>query len=388
MSVGDWYDPCPGCGEAVCECPSLDEHPGLLPHEKRANDASLFQAAVMRESHRLRVLAAAREQLANEEHAKHWKPPASFGSLTEELSRPDEAAEWRIKGLLGVGHNAIVVAKRKAGKTTLIGNLVRSLVDCESFLGRFDVTPGTGAVAIFNYEVDERQYRRWLRETGIINTDQVHVLHLRGSTLPLSDDRVRAWVVKWLKDRQISTWIPDPYSRAYIGSVVNGNADPEVGKFLDTLDVIKAEAGVSELVMPVHSSKAKVESGDESAIGSQRLEGWPDSMWYLTKDYETGLRFLRAEGRDIDVDEEQLTYDLATRSLKLGGWDRATTIKHLDADHVVEFVRENPGCTQNTIGAKFGWGATKAKQIIAATANRIRTEPGPNKSVLHYVTGL
>lgn len=382
-------DPCPGCGESSCACPSHEEVPyGSLPHEREIRAIEAFNVLVDKEAARVRVVNAAREIVAAEEHARNWKPPASFGTLTEELAQPDDGPNWRIKGLLGVGHNAIVVAKRKAGKTTLIGNLVRSVVDGESFLGRFSTTPMDGSVAIFNYEVDERQYRKWLRETGIVNTDRVHVLHLRGTSLPMSDARVCKWVVKWLAEREVTMWLPDPYSRAYVGCVDNGNDEAKVGKFLDILDILKGEAGVSELVMPVHTGKGRVESGDESAIGSQRLEAWPDSMWYLTKDQETGLRFLRAEGRDVDVDEEQLTYNESTRCLKLGGWDRVTTVRLLDADKVVDFVVANPGCTQNAIGSHFGWGAAKAKTAISLAGVRIRTQPGPNKSTLHYPTGL
>lgn len=344
-----------------------------------------FKQRVQQEAHQIRIRNAARELVAAEEHAKSWKPPADFGTLKDELAQADQAPQWRVKGLLGLGHNAIPVARRKAGKTTLIGNLVRSVVDGEPFLGRFDVTPIEGSVAIFNYEVDELQYRRWLRETRIVHADRVHVLHLRGKALPLSDVRIRKWVINWLKERDVTMWLPDPYSRAYVGCVENGNDEAQVGRFLDILDVIKAEAGVSELVMPTHTPKAKTESGDETAIGSQRLEAWPDSMWYLTKDQKSGLRFLRAEGRDIDVAEEQLTYNEATRSLILGGWDRNTTVKRLDADLVVSYVTENPGCTQNAIQDNFpGWDARKTKAAVHAAGRRINVQLGRNRAKLHY----
>lgn len=339
-----------------------------------------------REVARLHLVADAREIFAAERHARGWTPPVSHGPLTDELALPDDLPRWRLKNLLGVGHNAVLVAPRKAGKTTMVDNLVSAYVDGGPFLGRFEVTPADAAVAIFNYEVEETQYRRWLRESGIVNTDRVHVLHLRGQPLPLKDAQVRGWVTRWLRDRGVGLWIVDPYSRAYVGSLDNGNDEAQVGSFLDTLDVIKAEAGASELVMPVHTPKAKVEAGEESAIGSQRLEGWPDSMWYLVRDFETGLRFLRAEGRDVDVGEEQLTYDPFTRGLTLGGWDRAGMRRKADVETLMGYLRANPGATQNDIRSGLEWGADRVKKAVGQAGQGVRSEEKKGAR-LHYAVG-
>lgn len=341
--------------------------------------------ALAREVARLHLQAEAREIFAAERHAQGWAPPPDHGSLSAEVQLPDEDTSWRFQGLLGVGHNAVLVAGRKVGKTSIVNNLIRSYVDGEPFLNRFTTTGTDAGIAMFNYEVDERQYRRWIREVGIVNTDRVFMLHLRGRTLPLRDPQVRAWVVRWLRERHVGLWLLDPYSRAYIGSLDNGNDEAQVGTFLDTLDIIKQDAGVAELVMPVHTPKARVEAGDETAIGSQRLEGWPDSMWYLTRDFESGLRFMRAEGRDVDVPEEQLSFDQASRRLVLGGWDRASLRKQTDSTTVVEAVRTNQGCSQNDLMAALQWGSQRVKKAIQAAGGRIRTAPGKGGANHHYV---
>lgn len=396
--TAEWGDfPCPDCTDAVIGYYHLNNKPRTCPYDgmrvpslRERKAARDLAERVSAEADRMRVRDLAHEQVEAERHARTWRPPADHGSLTDELGIPDDGPQWRLRGLLGVGHNAVLVASRKAGKTTVVSNLIRAYVDEEPFLGRFEVEPTPAAVAVFNYEVDERQYRRWLRESGILKTDRVHVLHLRGRTLPLKDARVRAWVTGWLRDRGVGLWVVDPYSRAYVGSLDNGNDEAQVGAFLDTLDVIKRDAGVSELVMPVHTPKARAEAGEETAIGSQRLEGWPDSMWYLTRDLTSGSRFLRAEGRDVDVDEQQLTYDKATRRLTLGGWDRATVTKRKDADDVVTYVSAHPGASQNAIELALGWGVARVRKAlgVAATANRLRIESGPNNSRRHFAQVL
>jgi len=357
----------------------LDGRPSAAPDREHADHQALVRD-------RLRYRRAddeARELFANEQHAKSWSPPEEFGSLADELAIPEPEVSFRFKGMLGAGHNALLVATRKAGKTTMVNHALRCLADGEPFLGRFETTPVDGRIAVFNYEVGAEQYRKWLRDVGIRNTEKVSLLHLRGKRLPIGDPRVREWIVKWLRARDIKVWVLDPYPRAAVGTVADGNAEMQVGTFLDHLDVIKAESGVEELIMPAHTPKAKVESGDESASGSQRLEGWPDTLWYLTKD-EADCRFLRAEGRDVDVAEELLTYEKANRSLRLGGWDRKTVAKNRDVEMLREFVRDNPGCTQNAIETACGWGPSRTKRT--ADVSGVRKEPGPSRSVLHYLT--
>ncbi len=301
------------------------------------------------------------------EHAQTWAPPVEVGNLETWLAQPRRRVRYRIQGMLGVGHNATVVARRKIGKTTLIDNLVRCYVDGYPFLNRFEVTPTDRSVAIFNYEVEAEQYRDWLRETGIANTQRVHVLNLRGIRLPLASQRAQSWVIRWLAERNIGLWIIDPYSRAYVGSVDNGNDESQVGRFLDAIDVVKSEAGVDESVMGVHTPKAEVEEGQETSIGSQRLEAWPDVIWYLTREREKGTRFLRAEGRDVELQERELNYDPATRmlALDLNSGTRAETRLNQEVLVLVEFIRAHPNCSGRDIREGLGWRGERVDRVKA-----------------------
>ena len=357
---------------------------------------SLHATEILEEGKRLRVRDTARGRYESFKHGRDWAEPVVHGPLCQELLIPDTDPQWRIEGILGNGHNAILVAGRKAGKTTLINDLVRAYVDDEDFLATQRVVPSGRGIAIFNYEVDERQYRRWLREVGVSNADRVHVMHLRGRTLPMLSPQICKWVTQWLAERDIGLWTLDPYSRAYLGSVQNGNDEAQVSAFLDILDVIKADAGVSELVMSVHTPKARVEDGAETAIGSQRLEGWPDVMWFLTRDGRQ--RYLRAEGRDVEVTETQLDYNERTRRLALRqfGTDRraaretAKATKQAaeqaaDLNKLVELVRSDPGCTTNKIRDGLGFNAMKIGSLVATSNGRIVIEPGSRRSQMHYL---
>jgi len=365
---------------------------GAEPAESADAEAqSQYEAQIDVEARRELFKRAVRRRADDIEHGRAWTAPADVGTLAQWLQQPETGPDWRIENLLAVGHNAIVVSGRKSGKTTLVDSLVRAYVDGWPFLGRMAMTGTDRNVAVFNYEVDERQYRRWLRATGIAATHRVHVLNLRGRTLPLTNGRIGTWVAQWLAARNVGLWIVDPYSRAYVGSVDNGNDEAQVGRFLDAIDVIKTTGGVDELVMPVHTPKLRVAEGDETAIGSQRLEAWADAIWYLTRGEGelANQRYLRAEGRDVNMDESPLNYDEGDRSLMLdrAGGSRANHRRSLDAEAVSAFVRANPGCTANDIGNGLGWvdkRKIKAARETAARGGFIRWINGPGNSQQHY----
>ncbi len=87
----------------------------------------------------------------------------------------------------------LLAAQFKSGKSTLVGNVIRGLVDGGQFLGRFDVTP-VDKLALVDTELDKRTLRRWLRDQGIVNTAAVSVLSLRGSvsTFDILDPATRS----------------------------------------------------------------------------------------------------------------------------------------------------------------------------------------------------
>ena len=248
------------------------------------------------------------------------------------------------------GANVTLTAQYKAGKTTLINSLARSLADGTQFLNYFGKPDHKGRVVIFNYEVSENQYRRWMNDVAIENTDKVTLVHLRGKRLPLIVQRVEDLVVSILKDLDAQTWILDPFARAFTGCG-DENSNSDVGVFLDTLDVIKERAGVSNLVLPIHTGRAQ-ENGIDRARGATRLDDWADVRWLLKKTQDG--RFFSADGRDVLQEEQQLTFDENTRSLTLGGADSYTAKKRNNEDVWMDAVTANPGLSTSDLSNILG----------------------------------
>lgn len=292
----------------------------------------------------------AKRLLDAEEAAKNYHTPIYVRTLSEELRLPIEEVKWTIKDIFPTGANVTLTAQYKAGKTTLINSLARSLADGTKFLNYFDKPDHAGRIVIFNYEVSENQYRRWMNDVAIENSDKVTLVHLRGKRMPLTVQKVEDLMVSILKDLDAQTWILDPFARAFTGCG-DENSNSDVGVFLDTLDVIKERAGVSNLVLPVHTGRAQ-ENGVDRARGATRLDDWADVRWLLKKTNEG--RFFSADGRDVLEEEQQLTFDEATRSLTLGGADSYTAKKKGNEDLWLEAVMANPGLTTSDLSTILG----------------------------------
>jgi hypothetical protein len=276
--------------------------------------------------------------------------------LDDFLAVEDEPVRWRVEELMPVGANVLPAAQYKAGKSTLVGNLVRSLVDGEDFLGRFHTEP-VGTVALIDNELDERMLRAWYREYGIQSEERVRLRALRGQTASfnLLDPEVRE---QWADELRGADVLVLDCLRPILDAL-GLSEDKEAGKFLVALDALKVEAGISESVVVHHMGH----SGERSR-GDSRLLDWPDVTWKMVRKVEddpSSERFFSAFGRDVDVPEGALSYDQGERRTltMVGGSRRAArqeSVHALRAEEVREavlgFVAENPGLPKSVVKVK------------------------------------
>jgi len=321
--------------------------------------------------HRRRIQAEVERRFQQERIAAQWKMADWRTQLTDDFEVVDDMPiPMTVEGLHPTGANTLPGAQYKAGKTTLLINLFRSLLDGEPFLGQYAVN-FTGRVCYWNYELTEQQFISWLRRHGIRNTDRASVLNLRGHPMPLLVPEVREEVIDRLWQYEIKFWIIDPYSKAYRGPE---NDNEKVGQWLDNLDLIKQSAGIPDLVMAAHFGRAEHEEGNEHVRGATVLDDWADVRWLLTKDKEEN-RYFRADGRDVQVDETRLTFDETTGRLTVVGGSRSTAAFMNIVDEVVAAVANKPGITTRELRDLLsGKNATRNSAITWAGDNaRIRS---------------
>ena len=303
----------------------------------------------------------AKRHLDEEDHLRTFRAPTITRDLAKELEQPDEETAWQVFEVIPQGANVLLTAAYKSGKTTMVNNLVKSLADNEPFLNKYGIEPHDGRIVVFNYEVDQRQYRQWIRDVNIHNLDKVTLVHLRGMRMPLTTKRIEDYVVELLADLNCHTWIVDPFARAFTGSGEE-NSNSDVGVFLDTLDVIKERAGISNLVMPAHTGRNQ-ESGIDRARGATRLDDWADVRWILTKN-DTGDRFFSADGRDVNVAEHLLAYNHETRQLSVDRQiSKGNQTREAMIQEIIDVVTARPGISATELADAIK-GNTNTRQNI------------------------
>ena len=205
--------------------------------------------------------------------------PCPGVDLEEYLAVPDEDAQYRITDLLPTGGRALLAAQQKAGKTSLLGALIKSLADGTPFLGRFPVQQ-VERVALFDTELDARMLRRWLRRNGVKNRNRVKVHTLRGklSTFDFRDETLRR---HWLDELRGSDFVILDCLRPVLDTF-GLSEDKDAGKFLVAWDEFLADAGVGESVVAHHMGHT-----GERARGDSRLQDWPDVNWRIVKESQT-----------------------------------------------------------------------------------------------------
>jgi len=277
-----------------------DAYEAGLDHNRGVND----------ELRKLRIRKSAQELFKAENQPD--APPFDAGTLAEILARPPDPA-MRVDGLIPWDSSTLVVAQRKTGKTTLELNLARCLLTGEDFLGKFTVRPIDGIVAILNFEVSAAMLGRWADEHGI-DRERLYLVTLRGRRNPFTHPGDREALAEDLHARGVESLIVDPFGRAYTGKSQN---DPgEVGSWLVDLDLFaRSEVGAKDVILSAHAGW-----NGERTRGSSALEDWADVFLTMTRDTDDDtMRFLKAEGRDVTLEEDHLHFEPVTRTLSLAG---------------------------------------------------------------------
>ncbi len=315
------------------------------------------EQSIAAEVERLRIRAEARQAYDYESRVPVQLPPVV--SLRKFLAEPDTDAEYRICELMPTGSNVVLTAQFKAGKSTLIANLTRALVDAEPFLGMFEATRPASRVVLIDNELDPRTMRRWLRDQNITHTDRVDVLPLRGrvGTFDLTDPVIRSQWAQLIGPADVLIF--DCLRPVLDALGMDENHD--AGRFLVAFDALKAEAGIEEGIIVHHMGHT-----GERSRGDSRILDWPDVTWRIVRESDdpASPRYFSAFGRDVDVKEGLLTYNADTRALTLTEGSRRDTrdIEALDAviPLVSEYVTAHPGCS----GAEIERGVSGGAQLI------------------------
>ncbi len=343
---------------------------------------------------KLRIRHEARRRLDNEN-----RPPITYPavrSLTAMLAEPDTPDRYLIEGLAPVDARIMLSAQYKAGKTTLVANLMRSLVDEEPFLGRFPVNTPARGVVLIDDEMSENMLRAWLRDQNIDNTGAVaDVITLRGNVAAfnLLDPQCHAYWVQRLRDVGCDYLILDCLRPVLDALGLDENHD--AGRFLVAFDALLNQAAIPDAAVVHHMGHA-----NERARGDSRLQDWPDATWRLVRENDdpASARFFTAYGRGVNVAEGRLTFDPATLRMRYAAGSRHSIKVDDAAAAIIRLLARNAkdgddGMSGNAIEGALGGEHPRSavrdalKRLLSACDGppRVAVKAGRNNAKLHHI---
>ncbi|WP_162321997.1 AAA family ATPase [Nesterenkonia haasae] len=280
----------------------------------------------------------ARDALAAERAAEHPLPDRQ--SLPEFIEAHAGTAEtWLIDDLWPTGGTVLLAAPAKAGKTTMMANLLRSLVDGAPFLDRYGVDEPGGGVLLIDTEMNPARISRWLQRQKIHHPDEITPVSLRGQLagFNIMEPETRTRWARHLEGHRVV--ILD--NLRPVLDALGMDENHEAGRFLQAWHEFIREMGADETLVVTHTGH-----NNERARGDSAITAWPDALWTLARESPNELhspRFFRAYGRDVEQPERALDYDHDTGKLTLGLGGRRDAKLNATAEAVHAFLRSSPG---------------------------------------------
>lgn len=355
------------------------------------DDESLREWDIQRELYKIEIRTEAKQRFDRNTRAPFKR---SVTNLTSFLAAPSNPTPMRIDSVMPDGGRVVFSAPYKAGKTTAVGNLIRSLVDGDPFLDSFAVNKPASRLVLIDNELSENMVRDWLLKQGIRNTDAVaDVICLRGevSTFDILNDQRRSEWAKWLRELGCDYLIFDCLRPVLDALGLDENHD--AGKFLTAFDELLTEAKTCGDATIVHH----MGHASERSRGDSRIQDWPDAIWKVVResaDDEFSPRYFSATGRDVEVPQGLLKYDPATRHLSYEGTNRTDAQKQRKVNTTVQEILKllsddlsnggngmKKGDLLNAVSS--GRPAVEKALELGVSEGTLSAEKGPNNSTIY-----
>src|SRR5690606_20489050 len=169
-----------------------------IPDEVSPEDAWEY----LRQLRQRRVTLAVQETIKREKIEREASlvvlPDYEQGDVFLGETLPDE--QWVIEGLLHNQGKALLSAQMKAGKSTMMLELIRALTTGTQFLGRFRV-PHALKVVFYDMELGRVMAHRWLGDVPL-NQDRLQYVNLlgKGNAVDMRSDGLRTNTAKRMRE--------------------------------------------------------------------------------------------------------------------------------------------------------------------------------------------
>lgn len=253
-----------------------------------------------------------REDVTREQSSKNG---LILTKLSDLLNEPEETVSWLVDKLLPAGGFSLLVAKPKAGKSTLARNLALTVARGDSFLNR---TTQQGAVIYLALEEKRSEVRKHFHDLGATGTEEIYIHAASAPVDALLQVRAIA------EEKKPVLIIIDPLFR--FTRVKDGNDYTQVTQALEPLLVLARETSAHVLAVH-HAGKGEREGGD-AILGSTAIFAAVDTALIMKRSER--YRTISSQQRyGEDLPETVLSFDPASRTVSLGESKEQEEVKRM-----------------------------------------------------------
>ncbi|MGV9746518.1 AAA family ATPase [Rhodococcus zopfii] len=334
-----------------------DELPALTP----IDDARVAELRIEEAAQREAAQRAARSralQIEAERNARGLEMPERV-NLAEYVPPP---VRWIIEGMFRQDSNLGLFAERKAGKSTAVRDIVRSLLDGSDVFGRFPVTfDPADEVVLIDSEMPVDLLHEQYTDAGVTGLDRLHLYSIRGRerTFDVRSPEVRE---RWAQLIPAGSVIVFDCLYAVLAALGVRENDDTVSEVTGGLRALVAESGARGAIMVHHLGK----DPERGARGHSSIEGFADVLAHIRLTgpiYDQNTeRVLTLRGRCPDLPEStlvlgsdhRLTLEDREEKRERKKAERRATQDEVDEQKVIGILRAHPGLTVRDLLAHRG----------------------------------
>ncbi len=303
---------------------------------------------------------------------------------------PEPKNSWLVDGLFPADGYSAICGKPKAGKSTVIRNLVASVIKGRKFLNRsIDIPPGTGRVLYIHLDRKDQPWRvaKELRQLGITPDESARLVLKTAHDVPSDSysDRL-AWLQKEATTANPHLIVIDLMWQFVMAK--NPNEYNEVLKGINALQDALTEAKYKgALVVTLHGRKATNPSDPaDDVLGSTGHRGSFSTLVMLTRHRKEGIYTIMSDQTERDdvygeIDESLISRD-PDGTLHLGPRLAEIVKKEKQAKaeesmlRLLKYIADHPGCEITDIVNGLRMGKQSALDLIKESGIVRRTGEG------------
>lgn len=300
-------------------------------------------------------------------------------------SIPSPEIAWLVAGLIPADGHASICGKPKAGKSTLVRNLITSVIKSRPLIGRaIDIPEGTGRVLYVHLDRKDQPWRvaAELRQLGITEQESERLAFRTAQDIPESFDERLAWLQREVKEHKPHLVVIDLLWQFVIAN--NSNDYNAVLTGINTLQDALIKVGYKgALVVTLHGRKATNPNEPfDDVLGSTGQRGSFSTNILLTRYRQEAVYTIMSDQTERDDEYGEIPETILHRNsdgtltmlrpfADLVKEDKAVKAE-ASVRRVLQYIAEHPGCEMDEITDGLGMAKKTVLDLLKKSPDMYR----------------